>query len=138
MAEVLTCNQCGGLLDENYKCPFCGAVYVKPQDNTTTYNVNIVNNYGTEPPPAPIQPPAQPTEEPPREKPTGGTDATNNTPEETDFVKDNSFQLIVLLLVAILGVCIGIWRNHDWMIVAGLISGALFSALSKPLGGNKK
>lgn len=151
MAEALTCTQCGGMLDENYRCPFCGAMYEKPQEQTTTYNVNIVNNYGSPtttasapnlpPPTAPPTNEAPPIDEEPQEEPTGGSAVQQESElddKETKFIKDNSMQLIFLLAVAIGGVCFGVWLKHDWMIVVGVISGALFAALSKPLGGKKK
>ena len=163
MPQVLNCSQCGGLLNEDYVCAFCGARYEKPTDTDITYNVNIVNNYGN--PLANVHPAVTPNSlatqvptpppaaglaitntdvdtEAAQEQPTAEKESTNQTDESTAKVKqcieDNGAQLCIYLIIALVGVVWGILGNHDWMVVVGLIFAALFGVCSKPLGGKKK
>lgn len=145
MPDMVVCTQCGGMLNEDYSCPYCGARYKKPETSSTVTNIIINNNYAPAPTPtvpAPVttelepEPEPEPTHEPPTQ------DESESEPEPTmsgltEFV-NNSLGLMCILLIAAVGLCIyGVNTDNELLITIGIIVGVVFVFLSskmKPRG----
>lgn len=142
MAEVLVCSQCGGMLDENYTCPYCGAHYKKPETTNNVTNIVINNNFAATPPvaaniPAPEpQPEPEPQTEPEPQQEQEQEVSVEQEPHEsglTEFV-NNSFGLMAILLIAAVGLCIyGVNTNNDLLIGVGIVVGIVFVFLSSKM-----
>lgn len=145
MPDLAVCTQCGGMLNEDYSCPYCGARYKKPESSNTVTNIVINNNYVQAPPtptPAPPAEPEPPTPEPEPEpstpEPEPPAEPEPPTSGLTEFV-NNSFGLMVILLAATVGLCIyGVKTGNDFLIVLGLIVGAVFVFLSSKYSNSRK
>lgn len=148
MAEELVCKQCGGPLNEDYVCTYCGTRYQKPTAQTVT--INVTNNYNAPPMPqsAPEQLAPAPQQETPvpseSEQPSDST-LTESQPEQekkessglTEFV-NNSFGLLVLMLLGAGALIVfGVKTNNDFMLIIGLVVGAIFLFLSSKFHGGK-
>lgn len=147
MPEGLVCSQCGGPLNEDYVCTYCGTRYRKPETQHVT--INVTNNYNA----APVCTPPQPAEqEQPAPEPS-----TENSQEEQPSVSEqtsveqsqsqeqeqeqagsaleqfvnNSFGLLFILLIGAGALIIGgVNTNNDFMLILGIVVGAIFLFLS--------
>lgn len=148
MPEGLVCSQCGGPLNEDYVCTYCGTRYRKPETQHVT--INVTNNYNAAPVCAPPQPAEQ--EQPAPEPPTENSQEEQPSVSEQTYVEqsqsqeqeqeqqqgssleqfvNNSFGLLFILLIGAGALIIGgVNTNNDFMLILGIVVGAIFLFLS--------
>lgn len=106
--EDLTCTKCGGMLGENYVCPYCGTRF-KP--NTPQQQVNII---------------VVTTEEP--------EDVPSESEEPDDVPTEPANKSFVLYMCALIGIPVLLynWRasGNDWFAVGALGAGVLVYFIS--------
>lgn len=143
MPEALTCTQCGGILNEDYVCSYCGARFKKPDaPEVNNVTINVTNNFHSQPAtPTVVVPTSSPVNAETREPESTGTlveaPQDNNSEEPTtnkgnleEFV-DNSSGLLILMLLASAGLIIfGVNTDNDFMLIVGGVIGAIFLFLS--------
>ena len=144
MPEALVCQQCGGMLNDNYQCSYCGTIYKKP-DVPTTHNVtiNVTNNFNSQAatpsfvvqPPTPAEEPASAEEvvvaNPDESVQNNDTQPVEDTPSGLENFVNNSAGLLILMLLASAGLLIyGVNTDNEFMILIGGIIGAIFLLLS--------
>lgn len=141
MPEGLVCTQCGGPLNEDYVCTYCGTRYRKPEAQHVT--INVTNNYNAAPIPTPPVQQEQVMSEPPVEQEQETSQIVGEQPESDQeqeqeqkgssleqFV-NNSFGLLFILLIGAGALIIGgVNTNNDFMLILGIIVGAIFLFLS--------
>lgn len=142
MPEGLVCSQCGGPLNEDYVCTYCGTRYRKPESRNVT--INVTNNYnGVMPTAAPAEPEQTPAPviqeqvEPVAQEQAPSTETEAETPsteEKRSSIEEfvnNSFGLLFLMLIGAGALLIiGVNTNNEFMIILGAVVGALFLFLS--------
>lgn len=149
--EDLTCTKCGGVLDANYVCPYCGTRFKPntPQQQVNNINIIINNNVVTpekpEEPAVPAEPedvhpepedvPTEPGDEPavPDDAPTESASAEKKgafSEAATKFA-NKSFVLYICALIGI-PVLLYNWRTsgNDWFAVGALGAGVLVYFIS--------
>lgn len=147
MPEGLVCSQCGGPLNEDYVCTYCGTRYRKPETQHVT--INVTNNYNAAPvcvPPQPAeqeQPAPEPSTENSQEEQPSVSEQTSieqsqsqeqeqeQTGSALEQFVNNSFGLLFILLIGAGALIIGgVNTNNDFMLILGIVVGAIFLFLS--------
>lgn len=149
--EDLTCTKCGGVLDANYVCPYCGTRFKPstPQQQVNNINIIINNNVVTpEKPEEPVVPaeseevhtepedvPAEPEDVPEAEE-TEPEDVTTAEKKSAFSEAATKFanKSFVLYICALIGVPVLLynWRTsgNDWFAVGALGAGVLVYFIS--------
>ena len=147
--EDLTCTKCGGVLDENYVCPYCGTRFKPntPQQQVNNINIIINNNVVTpekpEEPVVPVEPEEVPAE--PEDVPEAAEPEPEDVPDDvpTESEKKSAFseaatkfanKSFVLYICALIGIPVLLynWRTsgNDWFAVGALGAGVLVYFIS--------
>lgn len=145
MADVLICKQCGGPLNEDYVCTYCGTRYQKPQQPTVT--INVTNNYNAptqQPQPEPAKEEEVQAQKPPSEQvpvqeasePEPEVEVPKNEEESPkqssleEFVNNSFFLLFLMLVGSGALIVFGVKSDNEVMIIIGAIVGVIFLILS--------